>query len=73
MAARSRGVSEAAQGVSNGGLALLQSQAGTLEAAAHCMQRGWMCILVGGPGSGVSLTHLQTYVLLWAPQVVVIW
>lgn len=33
-------------------LQLLASQKGLLESLAHCVARGWMCILVGGPGAG---------------------
>ncbi|KAK9809153.1 hypothetical protein WJX72_010301 [[Myrmecia] bisecta] len=33
-------------------LQLLHSQKGLLESMAQCMQRAWMCILTGGPGSG---------------------
>ena len=34
-------------------------QAPLLESAARCMQRGWMCLLVGGAGSGkTSLARL---------------
>ena len=35
-----------------GPLQLLAAQAGALESLLACMQRGWMCLLVGAPGSG---------------------
>lgn len=38
-----------------GALQLLAGQAGALESLLVCMQRGWMCLLVGAPGSGELL------------------
>ena len=35
-----------------GPLQLLAGQAGALESLLACMQRGWMCLLVGAPCSG---------------------
>ncbi len=44
-----RGAGEADAG---GALQLLAGQAPALESLLACMQRGWMCLLVGMPGSG---------------------
>lgn len=37
-----------------GALQLLAGQAAALESLLQCMQRGWMCLLVGAPGSGAA-------------------
>lgn len=44
-----RGAGEADAG---GALQLLAGQSPALESLLACMQRGWMCLLVGMPGSG---------------------
>lgn len=53
------GGSGSGSGAHSAELLLPRWQAPLLESAARCVQRGWMCLLVGGAGAGkTSLTRL---------------